>query len=537
MTDMPLPSRLTRRGNVYHFRCAIPRDIKTTYPRREETFSLGTSDYQVALKKLRQASAEVDERFDEHRRQQLHQRRPPLEALTEEQIKHIGLVYYAFLLDEDDETRASGFEGRDFDEDAETLDFLEQGVRYDFARGRPDEFILGEAEEVLTWSNVDLKLAEGSPSWGRVARELQAAWIKSRGVQRQRDEGTPVETPALQQTVAPKAGLLLSTAIKEWATEKGRSNGEWVETTAKMNRLWAERFMEMAGDLPMSSYTKAHAREFKVTLLRLPPNWTKSKAVGHLAMKEASEQAASLGLEPMAAKNVNKILGFLRALWNWAGANHDEITANPFDGLNVKISGKARDERHPFTLTELTTIVSGPLYKGCKSARYHNTPGELVPRDQGIYWVPLLGLFTGCRSGEIIQLRVEDVREEGGVTYVQVTDEGEDLNLKTAASYRRIPVHKTLVELGFLEFVEKQRKAQAKRLFPELPKAADGYYSTAYSTKFKNLLEALDIKHAKNAFHSFRHSFEDACRNSRIQLPKTNSSRLVELFQKFQRGL
>lgn len=513
---MPLPPRLKRIGNVYWFRCAIPRDIAATYPKTEEKFSLKTSDYQEALKKLRKASAEVDERFEEHRRQLAKTREPALPELTEQQMKFVGQVYYTHLLQEDEEVRAAGFDGRDFEEEAQTDEALEAAVRHDYARGLADEFMIGEAGEVLTWENVGLKLAPDSPSWPKLVRELQAAWIRASGVVKQRNEGTPIETPAMPDAKAAKTGKLLSIIIDEWVAEKGRSDGEWVASTLAANKLWADRFVEMAGDKPINEYVKADAREFKVALLKLPPNWTKNKDVGHLSMKEAAAKAAALGIEPMSSKNVNKVLGFLRALWNWASANHDGVAGNPFDGLNVKISGKARDERHPFTTEELMKLFHAPVFTGCLSERYHNTAGTIVPKDHGIYWVPLLGLFTGCRSGEIIQLRLEDIRTDAGITYFQVTDDGEDLNLKTAASFRRIPVHQTLVDLGFLQFVERQQKRKHKRLFPEMPKAADGYYSTAYSTKFKNTLQALGIKHEKNAFHSFRHSFEDACRNSRI---------------------
>ncbi|MDW9527395.1 integrase [Sinorhizobium meliloti] len=513
---MPLPPRLKRNGNVYWFRCAIPRDIAATYPKTEEKFSLKTSEYQEALKKLRKASAEVDERFEEHRRQLAKEREPALPELTEQQIKFVGQIYYTHLLQEDEEVRESGFADRDFDEDAETTEALEAVVRRDYARGMVDEFMVGEAEEVLTWDEVGLKLEPTSPSWPKLARELQAAWIKASAAKRQRNEGTPVETPAVPDAKTAKAGKLLSVIIDEWIAEKGRGNGEWVASTLAANKLWAERFVEMAGDKPINEYVKADAREFKVALLKLPPNWTKNKEIGQLPMKDAAAKAAALGIDPMSSKNVNKVLGFLRALWNWAVANHDDVSGNPFDGLNVKISGKARDERLPFTTDELTKLFHAPIFTGCRSELYHNTAGTFVPVDHGIYWVPVLGLFTGCRSGEIIQLRLEDIRTDAGVTYFQVTDDGEDLNLKTAASFRRIPVHQTLVDLGFLQFVERQRKRKHKRLFPEMPKAKDGYYSTAYSTKFKNTLEALEIKHEKIAFHSFRHSFEDACRNSRI---------------------
>lgn len=513
---MPLPPRLKRNGNVYWFRCAIPRDIADTYPKTEEKFSLKTSDYQRALKELRRASAEVDERFEEHRRQLAKGREPALPELTEQQIKFVGQLYYTHLLQEDEEIRGDSFDGRDFEEEAQTDEALEAAVRHDYARGRVDDFMIGEAEEVLTWDEVGLKLEPASPSWPRLVRELQAAWIRASGVVKQRNEGTPVETPAMPDPKTAKSGKLLSVIIDEWVAEKGRSNGEWVASTLAANKLWAERFVELAGDKPINEYVKADAREFKAALLKLPPHWTKHKDVGHLPIKEAAMKSAALGIEPMSSKNVNKVLGFLRALWNWAGDNHDDVTGNPFNGLNVKISGKARDERHPFTIEELKKLFDSPVFTGCRSERYHNSAGIFLPIDHGIYWVPLLGLFTGCRSGEIIQLRLEDIRTDAGIAYFQVTDDGEDLNLKTAASFRRIPVHKTLIDLGFLKFVERQRKRNHKRLFPEMPKAADGYYSTAYSTKFKNTLEAAEIKHEKNAFHSFRHSFEDACRNSRI---------------------
>lgn len=112
---------------------------------------------------------------------------------------------------------------------------------------------------------------------------------------------------------------------------------------------------------------------------------------------------------------------------------------------------------------------------------------------------------------------------EGEIAYIEVTDDGQDLNLKNSGSHCRIPVHKTLIDIGFLRFAERQRKLGHKRLFPDFPKATDGTYSTAYSRKFSNLLRVIGIKHDENSFHSLRHSFEDACRNSRIPLDFVNA--------------
>jgi hypothetical protein len=149
MEKMPGHPRLYRRGAVYWHRAAVPVDIKDTYPKAEETFSLRTRDYQEALKLVRVEAVRVDRLFDEHRRRLAQEAQPPLEALTDAQIKRIGEVYYAHLLDEDEEVRTEAFEGRSFEEYAEDVEALDAISRYDYARGEVDPFFEDEVDEVL----------------------------------------------------------------------------------------------------------------------------------------------------------------------------------------------------------------------------------------------------------------------------------------------------------------------------------------------------------------------------------------------------
>ena len=64
-------TRLYRRGAVYYHRASIPNDIKDTYGKAEETFSLRTKDHAEALRLVRLAAVKVDGLFEEHRRHQL----------------------------------------------------------------------------------------------------------------------------------------------------------------------------------------------------------------------------------------------------------------------------------------------------------------------------------------------------------------------------------------------------------------------------------------------------------------------------------
>ncbi|MFP1632922.1 DUF6538 domain-containing protein [Zhengella sp. ZM62] len=516
MEAMPNHPRLFRRGATFYHRAAIPADIKETYPKTEEVSSLRTKDFREAVRRVRIEAARVDRLFDMHRRSLLEPAKPSIAELSESQLEHIRQVYYAHLLDEDEDLRLDGFEDRPFDAYEQDVEDLDAINRYEYARGERGIFFPDEAAEVLSWSNVNLTLSPESPSWPKVIRALQAATIQAAKAKRRRNAGEVIETPLIPSAMEVSScdTPLLSVALAEWISEKRRTS--WVSKTADDHRIWTDRFLIVCGDRPIETYRKADAREFKDALMALPANWTNNPELRDLRFDEAAKKSKELGLPPMSVSNINKIIGFVAAFWNWAKVNYDDISSNPFDGMKLARNSRARDERHPFTIAELEAIFRTPLYTGCRSAQAWRTPGNVIPRDSGLYWVPLIALFTGARAGEIIQLRMEDIASQDGILRFELTDEGEDQRLKTAGSHRMIPVHKALEDLGFGDFVERCRKRKQERLFPEMRKGSDGYYSSPYSRQFRRLLETAGIKHSKNSFHSFRHCFEDACRDSGI---------------------
>lgn len=56
---MPNHPRLLRRGASFYHRAAVPADIKATYPKTEETFSLRTKDFREAVRRARVEAARV----------------------------------------------------------------------------------------------------------------------------------------------------------------------------------------------------------------------------------------------------------------------------------------------------------------------------------------------------------------------------------------------------------------------------------------------------------------------------------------------
>lgn len=223
LEKMPGHPRLYRRGNTYYHRAAAPLDIVGTYGKREETFSLKTKDYAEAIRRVRRAAVEVDQKFTAHRDYLKTVPDAPLEALPPDQLRRVSEIYYQHLLEEDEESRIRGFEdpfkekllgdlidwdagtspedqeellnrierlpSRTFEDRVTENEHLTATTRATYARGGVDEFHAIEAEDILRWSSVNLELAPNSPSWRPLVRKLQEATLRAREAIAQRDQG------------------------------------------------------------------------------------------------------------------------------------------------------------------------------------------------------------------------------------------------------------------------------------------------------------------------------------------------------------
>jgi integrase len=130
------------------------------------------------------------------------------------------------------------------------------------------------------------------------------------------------------------------------------------------------------------------------------------------------------------------------------------------------------------------------------------------------YWIPLLGLYTGARVGELAQLRVEDIEETKAGPFIRITEE-EGATVKTEAGVRRVPVHRELIRLGFIEYVEAMKKAGAVALWPayKLRKGKPGGYFSDWVNPFHK--EATGNPSAP-VFHELRHTVRSALFSAKV---------------------
>lgn len=112
------------------------------------------------------------------------------------------------------------------------------------------------------------------------------------------------------------------------------------------------------------------------------------------------------------------------------------------------------------------------------------------------YWGLLLGLFTGARSNELAQLRLEDFCIDGDIHYINITHDPEGgTQTKNAASKRMLPLHRTLWTIGLQDYLYDLRDLGADRLFPNLP-------ADKHGKREKYLSRDFNEKPTRQAWHA-----------------------------------
>lgn len=218
------------------------------------------------------------------------------------------------------------------------------------------------------------------------------------------------------------------------------------------------------------------------------------------SMREGKDNP-SIALSP---KTVNEYVKCLKVVLRHA-LKRGYIREDLSFSLTSKSLNNNKTEITPYTVAQLQAIFDMPLF----------TKTKVEDRDYR-FWFPLISLYTGMRIEEIAQLYVDDIKEKAGIHYFSISTDndttGRDKSLKTANAIREIPIHSKLIEIGFLDYVERQKGNQY--LFSELERDGRGKKSTKCSKWFGRFFDSVNktisnpedqIKKSQ-VFHSFRHT-------------------------------
>lgn len=498
-TDVAKLPGLFQRGGVYQLRVVVPLDLRAIYNGRTKLVtSLDTSDHREASLKGAQARANQLGEFDQQRIASQPQRlgcvSPVMAAELAQRVRARVLInddnmrenpQMAKLLREihavatrsnlEIPTSPQGLkESAPIDplsglsmKEAVTLAGLND-VRNDTAginlalRNLRSILPLVKAEAL----KLGLVFDPDAPGARDALQQSLTAYRQATKETTQRDAGEAVDTPVVQPppTGATK-GAYLRGAYQRWKASDPRS----VDSHNACLRSLA-LFEEFTGNTPLSELTRAQGDGFKAWLQH-PDRQTTSKTA-------------------------HDRLTWVKSLLKYACQTLELMARNPWEGL--KIAHKTTNKRRPWTDVELKTFFTQPLH-----AAYALPKAKRAGADAA-YWIPLLGLYTGARIGEIAQLRVSDVKDVAGIHVLAITDVGDGQTVKTEAGIRKVPIHSELVRLGFVEYVGALKSQGESLLWPSLL-ARSGKPGDFFGRWFKVYRQAQGFG-ALPDFHCLRHT-------------------------------
>lgn len=226
-------------------------------------------------------------------------------------------------------------------------------------------------------------------------------------------------------------------------------------------------FKELMGDKAVCAIKKGHLYDFLEKLSGYPESRLLTGPLKKLGAARVLEKvkAGEIILRAMHPKTANKHLSNLSAILQFA-ERHRHVDVVDSKGVKARFEDD-EDAGRPFTTDELNRLLSLPLFAGCAGEEVEGglfKPGPVLIRDDR-FWIPLVLLFSGARSSEIVGLMTSEVVMDHAVPHLLIVP-NEIRRLKNRHSRRMVPIHSRLLAMGFREYVQRRVDEGANRLFP-----------------------------------------------------------------------
>ena len=252
-------------------------------------------------------------------------------------------------------------------------------------------------------------------------RELYTETLKHNAQANQfKFHSPPQEVSVTSNRAFNKSGHKLADLIKIYMAEQ---SGKKIQEDTYKDKIQCLNYLtELLGDTCLVAdidYDKA--RYVRESLLKTPKSRNTIIETRNRPLREQIRIAQENGLEILSYTSINKYISYFSSLFRWA-TSLKYIHENPFDTMEVSNIKKAN--RYEYFPKEKISLMLEEL------AKKENG----LARTESNYWGTLIAIFTGARRNEIASLLPDNIEQYEGIWYFNITDEGDNKNLKTRSA-------------------------------------------------------------------------------------------------------
>ncbi|MEP4888480.1 MAG: tyrosine-type recombinase/integrase [Aliiglaciecola sp.] len=290
----------------------------------------------------------------------------------------------------------------------------------------------------------------------------------------------PAGSPHVKSS-APKPRFSL---VAKESLKRSKASLKGLEGYKRNLEIW----LNLVKDKPIDQYTTREIGQFIDRCFQLPAS--NKSPYNRMSWKERVKCKVTDESEKISKKSVGAIYKWLKSVFAFAAS--EEIGYIQKDPCAIKRNFK-QEKRGFFNDTELMQIQE----KVMKPAK----PWQK--------WITLLAMYHGMRRGEICQIRRGDIQidPETKRPFIFVREIDAEQNVKNANSIRKIPIHKTILKLGFIDWITKKEG----KIFADVKAhSVTGWFSRFIAD---SSISSYDEYGNVRSFHSLRHSFITKVRN------------------------
>lgn len=299
--------------------------------------------------------------------------------------------------------------------------------------------------------------------------------------------------PTLSQSVPDAPSKKLSELWSTY-TESKKAGERWTTKTQQKYEGAYNAIIDILGDINLCELENEQLQTNLQNSLKLYPK-NKNKYTLFRGKPFNAKMAESSQFSQLSIESINFITGVMSGLVSFAVKNPKKwgLSVNLFSGQGLADKRVKSEKRDEYTREDIEGI-----FRGLATIR------RIVEPER--FWIPLICLYSGMRQNEACQLRVEDITEVDRIKIFQICHNPDKQQTTKTKENRNCPIHPTLEQIGFMEYVAQQKAKKAIMLFSNL-RPYEGSWNKDFQKWYGRTFRSKYASREKTTFHSTRHSF------------------------------
>jgi site-specific recombinase XerD len=320
-----------------------------------------------------------------------------------------------------------------------------------------------------------------------------------------------VENKTSTENMQSKKKYKISELLDIYMEEKAIAN-KWSDKNIRDIYYVINHLISWTNDSFANDLVRNHFTDFRDNVIKNLPKKVTNRIFQNKNTKEILEITGKEKKEKLGLTAVNKHIGRVNQIFNWA-SNTGYIDKNFAADLRLKDTRKTKLSKKLKDTYEEEDLIT--LFE--KSPWFATELNDTLRHNPENIFIPLLAIFNGgAKPTELAQLYTSDIKKYKGIWIIDFNNEDDKMLKDDYYNSRRVPIAQKILDIGFLDYVDYQKKQKSKQLFPQIVKYKGG------GTNFTNNFSIYNREHIttdkKKSFYSIKHLVNQTFKDNKVDL-------------------